>query len=76
MVPYQLNCRHQKLGSHERQGRGRMIEYGKRWPARGLYLAFNRSIADEAQRKFHGSIETRTEHSFAYRAPVSAVRWL
>ncbi len=45
-----------------------LIEYGRRWPARGLYLAFNKSIADEARRKFPASIETRTAHSFAYRA--------
>ena len=41
-----------------------LIEYGRRWPARGLYLAFNKSIADEARRKFPASIETRTAHSF------------
>lgn len=45
-----------------------LVEYGRRWPARGLYLAFNRSIADEAGRRFPAIIETRTAHSFAYRA--------
>lgn len=45
-----------------------LVEYGRRWPARGLYLAFNRSIADEAGRRFPPLIETRTAHSFAYRA--------
>lgn len=45
-----------------------LIEYGRRWPARGLYLAFNKSIADEARQKFPPSIETRTAHSFAFRA--------
>jgi F-box protein 18 (helicase) len=44
-----------------------LVEYGRRWPARGLYLAFNRSIADEAGRKFPATIQTRTAHSFAYR---------
>ena len=45
-----------------------LVEYGRRWPARGLYLAFNRSIADEASRKFPASILARTAHSFAYRS--------
>lgn len=45
-----------------------LVEYGRTWPARGLYLAFNRSIAEEAGRKFPPIIETRTAHSFAYRA--------
>jgi hypothetical protein len=45
-----------------------LVEYGRHWPARGLYLAFNRSIADEAGRKFPATIQTRTAHSFAYRA--------
>ena len=45
-----------------------LVAYGRRWPARGLYLAFNRSIADEASRKFPSTIQTRTAHSFAYRA--------
>lgn len=36
---------------------------------RGLYLAFNRAIADEAARKFQGtSTDARTAHSLAYRA--------
>ncbi|WP_404477897.1 UvrD-helicase domain-containing protein [Novosphingobium sp. BL-52-GroH] len=45
-----------------------LVRYGKRWPARALYLAFNRAIADEAGRKFPPLIETRTAHSFAHRA--------
>lgn len=43
-------------------------EYGRRWSARGLYLAFNRSIAREAAGRFPPNIETRTAHSYAYRA--------
>ncbi len=35
---------------------------------RGMYLAFNRAIADEAQRKFPGHVDCRTAHSLAYRA--------
>jgi superfamily I DNA/RNA helicase len=45
-----------------------LVAYGERWQARGLYLAFNKSIADEARRKFPPNIETRTAHSFAFRA--------
>lgn len=45
-----------------------LVSYGRRWPARALYLAFNRAIADEAGRKFPPLVETRTAHSFAHRA--------
>lgn len=45
-----------------------LVEYARTWPSRGLYLAFNKSIAAEARRKFPGSIDARTAHSFAYRA--------
>ena len=45
-----------------------LVEYGRRWPAAGLYLAFNKSIADDARRKFPATIQTRTAHSYAYRA--------
>jgi superfamily I DNA/RNA helicase len=45
-----------------------LAEYGRRWPARGLYIAFNKSIADEARREFSQSIDTRTGHSVAFRA--------
>ncbi len=37
-------------------------------PGRGHYLAFNKSIADEASRKFPGSVKAQTAHSMAYRA--------
>lgn len=33
---------------------------------RGLYLAFNKEIADEAQKKFPKNVECRTTHSLAY----------
>lgn len=36
-----------------------LAEYGRRWPANGLYIAFNKSIADEARRKFPSRIDTR-----------------
>jgi hypothetical protein len=35
---------------------------------RGLYVAFNRKIAQEAQETFPSSVECRTSHSLAYRA--------
>lgn len=35
---------------------------------RGVYLAFNRAIADEASSSFPGRVECRTAHSFAFRA--------
>lgn len=33
---------------------------------RGLYLAYNRSIADEAKSKFPSNVECKTAHSLAY----------
>lgn len=45
-----------------------LVAYGQRWAKRGLYLAFNKAIADEARRKFPPNVETRTAHSFAFRA--------
>ncbi|MFI0979444.1 UvrD-helicase domain-containing protein [Streptomyces sp. NPDC021093] len=41
---------------------------------RGLYVAFNRSIADEAARKFGRNVECRTAHSLAFRAVGGAYR--
>ena len=35
---------------------------------RGLYIAFNRSIADEARRRFPASVHCSTSHSVAFRA--------
>ena len=34
---------------------------------RGMYLAFNKAIADEAAQKFHSNVTCRTFHSLAYR---------
>lgn len=33
---------------------------------KGLYLAFNKEIAEEARKKFPSNVECRTTHSFAY----------
>ncbi|WP_227539743.1 UvrD-helicase domain-containing protein [Acinetobacter sp. MB5] len=35
---------------------------------RGMYLAFNKAIASEAQQKFHRNVDSRTFHSLAYRS--------
>ena len=35
---------------------------------KGLYIAFNKSIAEEAQRSMPSNVECRTAHSLAYRA--------
>ena len=35
---------------------------------RGMYLAFNKAIASEAQMKFHGNVDCRTFHSLAFRS--------
>ncbi|PIE47224.1 MAG: DNA helicase [Gammaproteobacteria bacterium] len=40
---------------------------GERLGGRGLYLAFNKAIANEAQQKFPNHVECRTFHSLAYR---------
>jgi hypothetical protein len=40
----------------------------------GLYLAFNKSIADEARSKFPRSVDCRTTHSLAMRAVPDAFR--
>ena len=45
-----------------------LVAYGEKWRKRGLYLAFNKAIADEARRKFPPHVETRTAHGFAFRA--------
>lgn len=35
---------------------------------KGLYIAFNKAIADEAAQKFPDNVECRTAHSLAYKA--------
>lgn len=39
-----------------------------RFDLKGLYLAFNKTIADEAKEKLHSSVECRTFHSLAFRS--------
>ena len=41
---------------------------------RGLYLAFNKAIADEARGKFPDTVDCRTTHSIAFRAVPDAFR--
>jgi len=43
--------------------------------AKGAYLAFNRSIADESRDKFPREIDCRTTHSLAWRAVSSSHRF-
>ncbi|MDT0307314.1 UvrD-helicase domain-containing protein [Streptomyces sp. DSM 44917] len=37
-------------------------------PKRGLYVAFNRAIADDARRRFGSNVDCRTAHAVAFRA--------
>jgi len=39
-----------------------------------LYIAYNRSIAKEAEKKFGGSVDCRTTHSLAYKYTVKPLR--
>lgn len=58
------------LGINAGAGSGKtstLIEYANyRDRTRFLYLAFNRAIADEAQRKFGKNVVAKTSHSLAY----------
>lgn len=46
-----------------------LVEYAEARPnSRGLYLAFNRSVADEAKQRFPESVDSRTSHSMAFSA--------
>lgn len=48
--------------------------FEKRGGAVGMYLAFNKAIANEAQEKFPVSVECRTVHSLAYKYTPSDLR--
>ncbi|WP_310728292.1 UvrD-helicase domain-containing protein [Streptomyces sp. N2A] len=45
-----------------------LILMGSATRKRGLYMAFNRAIADDARRRFGRNVECRTAHSLAFRA--------
>lgn len=46
-----------------------LVDYANRWrDQRGLYLAFNRDIADSAQSRFPPWVRAQTMHSYAYKA--------
>ncbi|MGW8847970.1 UvrD-helicase domain-containing protein [Streptomyces xiamenensis] len=45
-----------------------LILMGATTRKRGLYVAFNRAIADDARRRFGPNVECRTAHSLAFRA--------
>lgn len=52
-----------------------LVEIAKSFPkAQGLYLAYNKSIADESKHKFPKNIQCSTTHSLAYRAIVPAMK--
>lgn len=40
---------------------------------RGMYLAFNKTIASEAQQRFQGRVDSRTFHSLAFRNVPRAI---
>lgn len=45
-----------------------LVDYANRWRnKRGLYLAFNRDIADHAQHRFPPWVRAQTTHSYAYK---------
>lgn len=63
-----------------------LIEIARAWPRkRGLYLAFNKAIADDANRKFAGTkVTAKTSHGYAFGMLgisryadrlVSSIRW-
>src|ERR1700749_2146105 len=45
-----------------------LVLMGNSTRKRGLYIAFNRGIADDARGRFGRNVECRTAHSLAYRA--------
>lgn len=46
-----------------------LVDYANRWKGkRGLYLAFNREIADHAKGRFPPWVSAQTTHSFAFKA--------
>lgn len=46
-----------------------LVDYANHWREhRGLYLAFNKEIANQAQSRFPPWVKAQTMHSFAYRA--------
>ncbi len=51
-----------------------MVSIAKAYPGmRFLYLAFNKSIADEAKKKFPGNVAVFTTHGLAYRFTKNAL---
>lgn len=45
-----------------------LILMGSATRKRGLYVAFNKAIADDARRRFGSNVDCRTAHSLAFRA--------
>lgn len=49
-----------------------LVEVAKELPKTSLYIAFNKSIADEASGKFPSHVDCRTIHSLAYRSIINS----
>lgn len=63
--------RHNSLKISAFAGTGKtttLTELAKSTKESGLYLAFNKAIASEAQKRFPTTVDSRTTHSLAYRA--------
>ncbi len=45
-----------------------LVLMGQSTPRRGLYVAFNKSIADDAKSRFGSNVECRTAHSLAFQS--------
>jgi hypothetical protein len=58
-----------RIGAYAGTGKTTVLTMlAKETNRRGVYLAFNKSIADEAGRKFPGSVSCSTQHSLAFRS--------
>lgn len=61
-----------KINAFAGTGKTTTLEYlAQRTSKRGVYLAFNKSIADDASKRFPPNVQCRTTHSLAYRSTPS-----
>lgn len=64
-----------KINAFAGTGKTTTLEYLAEHSAKsGIYLAFNKAIADEASGRFPTHVQCRTTHSLAYRSTPSAFR--
>ncbi|HDQ6876676.1 TPA: DNA helicase, partial [Escherichia coli O166:H28] len=65
-----INWQGQQLVVNAFSGTGKtstLVQFARARPdSRMLYLAYNRAIRDEAERKFPFNVECRTSHQLAY----------